>query len=123
MGTIISTVKGEIESAYQKLDKQRQAEEQLAVLEKMAIAQLLSKSLEILHGTTIDEEIHSGVVVAKHQQIFVDAVLNDDKEHGIKGNFKEGIFNKDAKGITSGALNLILSGVKVPSKKENFRIW
>jgi hypothetical protein len=69
MGTVISTVKGEIESTHKKLDKAREAEEQLAVLEKMAKAQLLSKSAEILQGTKVDREIHDGVVVSKHQQV------------------------------------------------------
>jgi hypothetical protein len=41
--------------------------------------------------------------------------INDKKEHGIEGNFKEiveGIFDTDAKGITSGTLNLVLNGVQ-----------
>ena len=62
-------MKGEIESVHQKLDKGKEAEEQLAVLEKMTKAQLLSKSSEILHGTSVDCEIHDGVVVSKHQQV------------------------------------------------------
>lgn len=88
MGTVILTVKGEIEIVHKKLDNGQEVEEQLAVLEKIAKAQLLSKSSEILHGTSIDKEIHTGVVVVKHQQIFVDAVLNDEKEHGIEGNLR-----------------------------------
>ena len=88
MGTVILTVKGEIESVHQKLDKGKEAEEQLAVLEKMAKAQLLSKFSEILHEiiASIDYETHDGVVVAEHQDLAADKRSMESKGVYLQGD-------------------------------------
>ena len=75
------------------------------MLEKMAHAQLASKVDAILHGSEDDEEIHKGKVVAKHQQIYVDASSksSDQVDSAIKD-----FFHGD---LLDGAKNLILAGV------------
>ena len=86
-------------------DMQAQAaKEKLAMLEKMAHAQLESKVDTILHGKSDDEEIHKGKVVAKHQQIYCDASSKPDQvENAIKD-----FFDGD---LLEGAKNLILAGI------------
>jgi hypothetical protein len=98
MGTALSVLR------EQEAKQEAQAKEQLAMLEKMAQAQLASKVDEILHGRSDDEEIHKGLVVAKHQQIFVNASSKSDKAHKAIDDF----FSGD---LLNGAKELILGGV------------
>ena len=81
-----------------------QAKEKLAMLEKMAHAQLASQVNTILHGSTDDEEIHKGKVVAKHQQIYCDASSKPDQVESAIKDFFDG-------DLLDGAKELILAGV------------
>ena len=84
--------------------QEQNAKEKLAMLEKMAQAQLSSKVQTILHGSADDEEIHKGKVVAKHQQIYVDASSNPEQVESAIGDFFDG-------DLAGGAKKLILAGV------------
>ena len=80
------------------------AKEKLAMLEKMAHAQLASKVNTILHGSSDDEEIHKGKVVAKYQQIYCDASSKPGQVDSAIGDFFEG-------DLLDGAKKLVLAGV------------
>ena len=80
------------------------AKEQLALLEKTGQAQLKSKVNEILHGSEDDEQIHSGKVVAMHQQVSVNASTKSDGIDSTINSFFSGDF-------LGGMKSLILTGV------------
>ncbi len=89
------------------------AKEMLAMLEKMAQAQVASKVDEILHGRSGDEEIHKGLVVAKHQQIFVDASSDSDKASSAIEHFFSGDFLDGAKELILGGVNALLGNFSI----------
>ncbi len=86
--------------AAQKLE----SKEKIAVLEKLANAQLLSKKDLILHGMSDDEEIHAGKVVTSTKQIFVDASAKPKAIEGAISNFFDGE-------MKDGVMKLIVAGV------------
>ena len=88
----------------EEAEQEQKAKEQLAMLEKMAQAQLNSKKELILHGTSDDEEIHKGIVVAKHQQIYCDASSKPEQVESAISAF----FSGD---LLGGLKELIFAGV------------
>jgi len=100
-----ATIMGQTMSELRAQDaaQEQKAKEQLAMLEKMALAQLESKKEIILHGSTDDEEIHKGKVVARHQQVRVDA---SSKPEQVESAIKD-FFDGD---LLDGAKALILAG-------------
>ena len=92
----------------QEAQQEQQEKEQLAMLEKMAQAQLASKVDTILHGSSNDEEIHKGKVVAKHQQIYVNASAKSDAVDNAVKEFFTGDLLKGAKDLILGGVNELL---------------
>ena len=88
----------------QEAEQEQNDKEKLAMLEKMAQAQLAGKAQTILHGSSDDEEIHKGTVVDKHQQIYVDASSNPEQVDSAIRDFFDG-------DLAGGVKKLILAGV------------
>ena len=88
----------------EEAEQEQNDKEKLAMLEKMAQAQLAGKAQTILHGSSDDGEIHKGTVVDKHQQIYVDASSNPEHVDSAIRDFFDG-------DLAGGVKKLILAGV------------
>ena len=95
MGSIIDAMSKEAED---------NAKQQLAMLQKMAQAQLDAHETNIMFGNAQDQEIHSGTVVSKQKKVCIDASHNSSSI----GNIMKDFFDGD---IKDGFQNMIMMGV------------
>lgn len=77
MGNPISKVRDEVRKGAK--EQKEQMEERLQILQKMMDLKLSKAKHDMLIGEKDDQEIHSGTVVAKHQQINI-TVSNEPDE-------------------------------------------
>ena len=85
MGSPISTLRAALEPTDEST--KQEIEQRFQILEKLVHSKLETAKENMLVGQKYDQEIHSGTVVAKHEQI------NITKKHGTPQDLKESLHN------------------------------
>ena len=124
MGNPISKVRAEAKAADETA--KRQMEERMNILEKMVNSHLTNQKHSILEGESDDQEIHSGTVVARHQQINITESSKESQQ--IKdaiGDFFSGDFMGGLEKIVQLGAEAVLGNVSMGEHEttDMFIVW
>lgn len=124
MGNPISKIRAEAKKS-DELTK-HEMEERLQMLEKMVVGRLEKVQREILVGEKGDQEIHTGTVVAKHQQINIK--LSQEESQELKDalhSFFQGDFIGGLEGIVQLGAETVLGNANMGEyeTKDMFIVW